>query len=57
MELKVNINGNELVIDVIKKVMEEGEFEEGVTEDYKQGFYDFGNAVIKAFEGKQKDHD
>lgn len=57
MELKVNINGNEIVLNVIKKIMKEAEFAKEVTEDYKKGFYDFGNAVINVFENGAKDDD
>ncbi|MBR5583905.1 MAG: hypothetical protein IKW21_05200 [Lachnospiraceae bacterium] len=48
---RFTVTGVRFARDVIQKFMDEHEFVDGVPEDYKQGFYDFGNAVVKTLEG------
>ena len=51
----IQINGINFVADVIKRIMNEAEFKETVSEEYKKGFYDFGNAVINVLEKAKKE--
>ena len=46
----IQISGINVVTEAIKRFMNEAEFEETVSEEYKKGFYDFGNAVINTLE-------
>ena len=56
LKIPIRIDGLEIAINAIKGVLEEGEFKEDVSDDYKNGFYDFANAAINALE-KLKDSD
>lgn len=44
LKVPVIIDGMDFVKDVIKNSMESAEFNETASEDYKKGFYDFGNS-------------
>jgi hypothetical protein len=50
LDLSVKIDGLNLVIEIIKKLVKEADFKEGVSDDYKNGFYDFSNVLIGALE-------
>ena len=50
MSVQIKIDGFDLVIGVIKDVVEKSEFKEDVSDDYKNGVYDFSNALIKTLE-------
>ena len=52
----IKIDGIDFIIRVIKPLVDEAEFKEDVSDDYKNGFYDFYNAVVKMLE-KLKDDD
>ena len=51
---EITINGVDKVKEIVKRVMDEAEFKETVSEEYKNGFYDFGNAVIHMLEATEK---
>ena len=46
----IQINGINFVAEVIERFMNEAEFKETVSKEYRKGFYDFGNAVINVLE-------
>lgn len=46
MELKMQLNGVKILKETIQKFIDEWEFKENVSEEYKNGFYNFGYAVI-----------
>ena len=48
------IEGIEIIANAIQKIMDEAEFKETVSEEYKQGFYDFGNSVVSALKEMSK---
>ena len=48
--LKVQIEGLPFVKEAITRFMSEASFSEDTTEDYLDGFYDFGNAVVSVLE-------
>ena len=48
--LKVQIEGLPLVKEAITEFMSEASFSEDTTEDYLDGFYDFGNAIVSVLE-------
>lgn len=50
IECPIVIDGLEFVKDVIKRFVEEAEFADDVSEDYKNGFYDFGNSIVEALD-------
>ena len=50
MSVQIKIDGFDLVIGVIKDVVEKSEFKEDVSDDYKNGVYDFSNALITILE-------
>lgn len=52
----IKLDGIDLIIRVIKRLVDEADFKEDVSDDYKKGFYDFCNAVVKMLE-KLKDDD
>lgn len=52
----IKIDGIDFIIRVIKPLVDEADFKEDVSDDYKKGFYDFYNAVVKMLE-KLKDDD
>ena len=54
--LPIKIDGIDFIIRVIKSLVDEADFKEDVSDDYKNGVYDFSNAVIKMLE-KVKDDD
>lgn len=54
MKLNCVLNGLEVTKKAIAGFMENAEFKEGVTEEYKRGFYDFGTAVIEALNKMQR---
>ena len=49
--LKVQIEGLPFVKEAITRFMSEASFSEDTTEDYLDGFYDFGNAIVSVLEG------
>lgn len=49
INLKIELEKSSVAV-VVKTFMKEVEFKEDVTEEYKKGFYDFGNAIIHALE-------
>ena len=49
--LKVQIEGLPFVKEAITRFMIEASFSEDTTEDYLDGFYDFGNAIVSVLEG------
>ena len=51
----IKIDGIDFIIRVIKDVVDEANFKEDVSDDYKNGVYDFSNAVIKALETLKDD--
>ena len=56
ISVPIKIDSLDFVIGVMKRLVDEVDFKEGVSDDYKNGFYDFSNAVIDALE-KLKDDD
>ena len=48
--LKVQIEGLPFVKEAITRFMSEASFSEDTTEDYLDGFYDFGNAIVGVLE-------
>lgn len=46
LTVPVVITGIEFVKSTLQRFMKEGEFKDGVSEEYKRGFYDFGNTVV-----------
>ena len=48
--LKVQIDGVKLVKEAITEFMCGASFSEDTTEDYLDGFYDFGNAIVSVLE-------
>ena len=48
--LKVQIEGLPFVKEAITRFMSEASFSENTTEDYLDGFYDFGNAIVSVLE-------
>ena len=54
------ISGTKFIKDVIKRFMERAEFKDEISEDYKNGFNDFGNAIISTLdklESKYEDNE
>ena len=54
ISVPIQIEGLGFVIGLMKKLVEEADFKEDASDDYKKGFYDFSNAVITTLE-KVKD--
>lgn len=48
--LKVQIEGLPFVKEAITEFMDGASFSEDTTEDYLDGFYDFGNAIVSVLE-------
>ena len=48
--LKVQIEGLPFVKEAITRFMSEASFSEDTTEDYLDGFYDFGNGIVSVLE-------
>lgn len=48
--VKVQIEGLPFVKEAITRFMSEASFSEDTTEDYIDGFYDFGNAIVSVLE-------
>lgn len=48
MKIPIKLSGLEVMEKVITDIVKNVEFKEGVTEEYKRGFFDFGNAAINA---------
>ena len=48
--VKVQIEGLPFVKEVITRIVNEASFSEDTTEDYIDGFYDFGNAIVSVLE-------
>lgn len=46
-ELKITLSAMDVVKEAIQDLMDGAEFKEDVSEEYKEGFYDFGNAIVK----------
>lgn len=47
MKLSVQISGAEVLSSAIRRVMQESEWNDTVSEDYKRGFNDFAEALLK----------
>lgn len=54
MKMTFTLNGLEVTKRAIADFMENAEFKDDVTEEYKRGFYDFGNAAIEALNKMQQ---
>ena len=50
LPLKVQIEGLPFVKEAITRFMSEASFSEDTTEDYLDGFYDFGNGIVSVLE-------
>ena len=50
MELKITVDAIEVVKDAAQRLMDEAEWKDNVSDEYKRGFYDFGNAIIAVLE-------
>ena len=50
LPLKVQIEGLPFVKEAITRFMSEASFSDDTTEDYLDGFYDFGNAIVGVLE-------
>lgn len=50
ISVPIKIDGLDFVIGVMKGLVEKADFKEDVSDDYKNGFYDFSDAVITALE-------
>ena len=50
LPLTVQIEGLSFVKEAITRFMSEASFSEDTTEDYLDGFYDFGNAIVGVLE-------
>ena len=48
--ITVQIDGVKLVKEAITEFMDGASFSEDTTEDYLDGFYDFGNAIVSVLE-------
>lgn len=54
------ISGTKYIKDVIRRFMERAEFKDEISEDYKNGFNDFGNAIVSTLdklESKYEDNE
>lgn len=45
--LEIKLDGAEVTKKVVQRIIDEVEWEDCVTEEYKRGFYEFGNALLK----------
>lgn len=50
MKLTVQIDGVKVVKEAITEFMDGAIFSDDTTEDYMDGFYDFGNAIVSVLE-------
>ena len=50
ISVPIKIDGLDFVIGVMKDLVEKADFKEDVSDDYKNGFYDFSDVVITALE-------
>ena len=55
ISIPIKVDGIDCIIRVIKDVVDEANFKEDVSDDYKNGVYDFSNAVIKTLETLKDD--
>lgn len=54
------ISGTKYIKDVIRRFMKRAEFKDEISEDYKNGFNDFGNAIVSTLdklESKYEDNE
>ena len=45
--LEIKVDSAEITRKAIERIINEWEFKDDVSEEYKAGFYEFGNAVLK----------
>lgn len=45
--LEFKLDSVEVTKKVVQRIIDEVEWEDWVTEEYKRGFYEFGNALLK----------
>lgn len=45
--MEIKLDCAEVTRIAVQRIMNEGEWKDDVSEEYKNGFYDFGNAVLK----------
>ena len=45
--LEIKLDSVEVTKKVVQRIIDEVEWEDWVTEEYKRGFYEFGNALLK----------
>lgn len=43
----IKVDSAEITKKAVQRIIDEAEWEEDVTQEYKRGFYEFGNAVLK----------
>ena len=55
ISIPIKVDGIDCIIRVIKDVVDEANFKEDVSDDYKNGVYDFSNALIKTLETLKDD--
>ena len=55
ISVPIKIDGLNFVIGVMKSLVERTDFKEDVSEDYKNGYYDFSNAIINTLEKLEDD--
>lgn len=47
MEIPIKLDCAEVTIIAVQRIMNERKWKDDVSEEYKNGFYEFGNAVLK----------
>lgn len=55
MKISVNVSGAEVLSSAIRRVRQEAEWKDTVSDDYKQGFNDFAEALLKILERLEDD--
>lgn len=50
LKVPVVVDGIKIVKEVIQAFMDGMEFDEDTSEDYKRGFFNFGNSVVDTLE-------
>lgn len=55
--IPISVSATDVVKGAVQRIVADVEFKESVSEEYKKGFYDFGNLIVELLnkmEGEKK---
>lgn len=55
--IPIKVSGLDIIKVSVIRLMDNAKFKPGTSEDYKEGFFDFGKAMVAALDEMRKDEE